>query len=186
MQTELAQRIQVAANGPYLATNARGMYAGLGKPLPVRPQMALCRCGASAMKPVCDGSHARSGFSGGKDPHRVPDRRDSYTGQQVTILDNRGTCQHAGFCTDRLATVFHQAEEPFVTPSGGRMDEIIRAVRDCPSGALSYAIDGSEARHEGDYHGTREPGIEITKDRPYPGSGGIPLVHDPAGAVGRH
>jgi Divergent 4Fe-4S mono-cluster len=40
--------------------------------------------------------------------------------------------------------VFHQGKEPFVTASGGRMDEIIRAVRDCPSGALSYAVDGSE------------------------------------------
>jgi len=35
-------------------------------------------------------------------------------------------------------------QEPFVAPSGGRMDEIIRAVRDCPSGALSYGIDGEE------------------------------------------
>src|SRR5258707_11567812 len=147
MQTELAQRIQVAANGPYLVTNARGMCDWLGKPLPVRPQMALCRCGASAMKPLCDGSHARSGFSGSKDPHRVPDRRDSYTGHQVTILDNRGTCHHAGFCTDRLATVFHQAEEPFVTPSGGRMDEIILAVRHCPVRARINANDRSLGRH---------------------------------------
>ena len=30
------------------------------------------------------------------------------------------------------------------------MDEIIRAVRDCPSGALSYAIDGTEARGQAD------------------------------------
>jgi CDGSH-type Zn-finger protein/truncated hemoglobin YjbI len=186
LQAELAQRIQVAANGPYLVTNARGMYDWLGKPLPVRPQMALCRCGASAMKPLCDGSHARIGFNGSKDSHRVPDRRDSYTGQQVTILDNRGTCQHAGFCTDRLATVFHQAEEPFVTPSGGRMDEIIRAVRDCPSGALSYAMDGSEARHEVDYHSTREPAIEITKDGPYRVTGSIPLVDYRVGDVGRN
>ena len=54
-----------------------------------------------------------------------------------------------------------------MAPSGGRMDEIIRAVRDCPSGALSYAIDGVEARDEVDRHGTREPAIEVTKDGPY-------------------
>ena len=57
------------------------------------------------------------------------------------VLDNRGLCQHSGLCTDRLASVFHLGREPFVSPSGGRMDEIIRAVRDCPSGALSYALD---------------------------------------------
>lgn len=51
------------------------------------------------------------------------------------MLDNRGICQHSGLCTDRLSGVFHARGEPFVTPSGGRLDEIIRAVRDCPSGA---------------------------------------------------
>jgi len=97
-------------------------------------------------------------------------------GQQVTILDNRGTCQHSGYCTDRLATVFHLGEEPFVTPSGGRMDEIIRAVRDCPSGALSYAIDGSEARDQVDYHDQRPAAIEVSKDGPYRVTGRIALL----------
>jgi len=85
----------------------------------------------------------------------------------LTILDNRGICQHSGLCTDRLAMVFRADAEPFVAPSGGRMDEIIRAVRDCPSGALSYAIDRSEAREQVDWGGTREPVIEVTKDGPH-------------------
>jgi CDGSH-type Zn-finger protein/truncated hemoglobin YjbI len=178
LQAEMAGGIQVATNGPYLVTNVKQLRNWLGQSLPVRPQMALCRCGASAMKPLCDGSHARIGFSGAKDPSRVPDHRDSYTGQQVTILDNRGICQHSGYCTDRLANVFHQGEEPFITASGGRMDEIIRAVRDCPSGALSYAVDGAEARDEADYHSTRDPAIEITRDGPYRITGGVPLADD--------
>jgi CDGSH-type Zn-finger protein/truncated hemoglobin YjbI len=176
LQAGLERRIQVAANGPYLVTNARHLYNWLGESLRVLPQMALCRCGESRRKPLCDGSHARVGFSDAKDPHRVPDRRDTYVGQQVTILDNRGTCQHSSLCTDRLATVFRLHEEPFASPSGGRMDEIIRAVRDCPSGALSYAIDGVEARDDVDYHATREPAIEVTKDGPYRTTGGIPLT----------
>jgi hypothetical protein len=56
------------------------------------------------------------------------------------------------------------------------MDEIIRAVRDCPSGALSFGIDGREARAEVDYHGTRETVIEVTRDGPYRVTGGIPLT----------
>ena len=71
---------------------------------------------------------------------------------------------------------FHTGTEPFVTPSGGRMDEIIRAVRDCPSGALSYAIDGAEARQQVDWGGTREPAIAITKAGPYRITGAIPLL----------
>jgi CDGSH-type Zn-finger protein/truncated hemoglobin YjbI len=181
LQSELEPQIQVARNGPYLVTNAGDFYDWLGQPLPVRPQMALCRCGASQIKPFCDGTHAGIGFTDPKDPDRVPDWRHTYVGQQVTILDNRGACQHSGLCTDRLATVFRLREEPFVTPSGGRMDEIIRAVRDCPSGALSYAIDGVEARADVDHHGQRDPTIEVSKDGPYRVVGGMPLV-DPNGA----
>jgi truncated hemoglobin YjbI/CDGSH-type Zn-finger protein len=55
------------------------------------------------------------------------------------------------------------------------MDELIRAVRDCPSGALSYAVDGAEAREQVDWHGEREPAIEVTKDGPYRITGSIPL-----------
>ncbi len=185
LQAGLPVQVQLAPNGPYLVTNAR-VYDWLGEPIAVRPQLALCRCGDSQVKPWCDGTHATIGFTDGKDPNRVADRRDTYVGQQVTVLDNRGTCQHSGFCTDRLATVFHSGTQPFVTASGGRMDEIIRAARDCPSGALSYAVDGHEARADVDYHATREPAIEVSRDGPYRVTGGIPLVDADAGAVARN
>jgi truncated hemoglobin YjbI len=53
------------------------------------------------------------------------------------------------------------------------MDEIIRAVRTCPSGALSYALDGRQARDQVDQE--RPPTIEVSKDGPYRITGGIPL-----------
>jgi CDGSH-type Zn-finger protein/truncated hemoglobin YjbI len=176
MQSTLAAQIRLARNGPYLVTNARHLYDWLGTEISLRPQLALCRCGGSKIKPLCDGTHAAIGFTDDKDPNRVADRRDTYVGQQVTVLDNRGTCQHSGFCTDRIPTVFHTGTEPFVTASGGRMDEIIRAVRDCPSGALSYATDGAEARDDVDWHGTREPAIDVSKNGPYRVTGSAPLV----------
>jgi CDGSH-type Zn-finger protein/truncated hemoglobin YjbI len=174
LQAKLTARIQVALDGPYLVTNAESLSDYLGLPVPTSPQMALCRCGQSNSRPFCDGSHGRVGFSGAKDPKRVSDQRDTYVGQQVTILDNRGICAHSGFCTDRLTSVFHADAEPFVTPSGGRMDEIIRAVRACPSGALSIALDGEEIRDHVDL--SRPPNIELSKDGPYRVTGGIPLV----------
>jgi CDGSH-type Zn-finger protein/truncated hemoglobin YjbI len=176
LQAHLQPSIQVSSRGPYLVTNPHRLVDWLGESASVRPQMALCRCGKSQIKPLCDGTHASIGFKDEKDPARVPDQLRTYVGQQVAILDNRGSCQHSGFCTDRLARVFHSREEPFVTPSGGRMDEIIRAVRDCPSGALSYAIDGVEAREDVDHHGTREQTIEITRDGPYRVTGAIALL----------
>jgi len=175
LQADLEPAIEPAPAGPYLTTNVSELRDWLGCAVPTRPQMALCRCGASSIKPFCDGSHAEVGFDDAKSPDRVADQRDTYIGQQVTIFDNRGICQHSGFCTDRLATVFRAREEPFVHPSGGRMDEIIRAVRDCPSGALGYAVDGVEARDGADHHDLREPAIEITKDGPYRITGAIRL-----------
>ncbi len=139
------------------------------------PQLALCRCGASAVKP-CDGTCHANGFSDAKDPARVPDRRDTYHGQQVTVFDNRGICQHSGYCSDRLPDVFRTDNDPFVAPSGGRMDEIVRAARDCPSGALSYALGGREARAHVDWDGQRPAAIEITADGPYRVTGRIPLA----------
>jgi len=173
LQAGLGCTIQSALNGPYLVTNAETLRNWLGELLPTRPQMALCRCGESANKPFCDGAHARIGFTAQKDSKRVPDRRDTYVGTAITVLDNRGICAHSGFCTDRLNAVFHVGEEPFATPNGARMDEIIRAVRACPSGALSYALGGIEIRDGVDQ--ARPPAIEVSKDGPYRVTGGIPL-----------
>lgn len=174
MQAGLPPQIQSGPDGPYLVTNAEHLVDWLGTPIPTRPQMALCRCGGSAIKPFCDGTHARIGFTANKDPKRVPNRRETYLGQQVKVLDNRGVCAHSGFCTDRLASVFHLGQEPFVTPSGARMDDIVHAVRDCPSGALSYAIGAHEAREQVDQD--REPTIEVSRDGPYRITGGIALL----------
>jgi CDGSH-type Zn-finger protein/truncated hemoglobin YjbI len=184
LQRSVRPVVMTAKNGPYLVTNVPTVRTPLGEPLTVPPQLALCRCGGSSDKPFCDGACAANGFTDDKDPHRVPDRRDSYPGQQLTIFDNRGICQHSGLCTDRLATAFRTDSEPFVAPSGARMDELIRAVRDCPSGALGLAFDGQEdheARRVVDWHGGRQRAIEITQDGPYRVTGGVPLV-DAAGA----
>jgi len=170
LQASLPLGIQSQADGPYLATNVELVLDWLGVRIPSRPQMALCRCGASARKPFCDGTHAEIAFSGAKDPARVPDRLDEYAGQQVTVLDNRGTCAHSGFCTDGLPSVFHVGREPFVSPSGARMDDIIAAVRACPSGALGHSRDGHRAPDP-----ERPAAVEVSKDGPYRVTGGIPL-----------
>ncbi len=178
LQAALPATIHAMRNGPYLATNIPRVVNYLGMPEGRPPQLALCRCGGSSIRPLCDRACTRNGFTDAKDPQRVPDRRDTYQGEQVTIFDNRGICQHSGYCTDRLAAVFRSGQEPFVAPSGGRMDEIIRAVRDCPSGALSYALGGAEARRHVDWDRSRPPAVEVTRDGPYRVTGTIPLSGD--------
>jgi CDGSH-type Zn-finger protein/truncated hemoglobin YjbI/ferredoxin len=174
LMTGLPASVQSAPDGPYLLTNVDRITDWLGVALDPTPQSALCRCGASSIKPWCDGSHAQIGFEDAKSEGRVPDRLDRYQGLGVAIADNRGTCAHSGFCTDRAPTVFRTDEEPFVTPAGGRVDEILRAGRDCPSGALSATIGRSDPVGASDTE--REPAIEVSKDGPYRVTGSIDLL----------
>ena len=66
------------------------------------------------------------------------------------------------------------------------MDEIIRAVRDCPSGALSYAIDNHEARDDVDWHLQRPPAVSVSTDGPYRVTGGVPLIDSGGAPVARN
>lgn len=125
----LPSTIQSAPDGPYLITNVAGLTDYLGVPLAATPQAALCRCGASELKPWCDGSHAQIGFHAVKADDRVADRLDRYQGIGITVGDNRGTCAHSGFCTDRLPSAFRSDQEA-VRRARGRTRR-----RDHPSGA---------------------------------------------------
>ena len=61
--------VRVAADGPlYLHGRVRVNDAG-GQSVVRDTRVALCRCGQSALKPFCDGSHTRAGF---KDAGAVP------------------------------------------------------------------------------------------------------------------
>lgn len=165
-----AQAITPERNGPYLVTHLVTLQNSRGERLPTRPEMALCRCGHSANKPFCDGTHARIGFTSEKLPDRTPDRVDDYVGAEVTIHDNRGICQHAGFCSDQLATVFKLHQEPWIDPNGATKEAIIAQVLACPSGALSCTVDGVLYQ---DLHVA--PAITVSKDGPYRITGGIEL-----------
>jgi CDGSH-type Zn-finger protein len=170
LETAGTVTIEPEPNGPYLVRNMTSLSNSRGQLIDARPRMALCRCGGSAGKPFCDGTHARIGFESKKLDGRTPDRRDSYEGAEVTIHDNRGICQHAGFCTDNLAAVFKLHQDPWINPDGAAGKAIIGQVRQCPSGALSYSVRGLEHRD-----GNRAPGITVSKDGPYRVVGRIEL-----------
>ena len=158
-------------NGPLKVTNCRVLKGSLdGKVYQSSGKVFLCRCGASRNKPFCDGSHTKSGFSDAKDPNAVPDRRDEYVGAGITVFDNRGICSHSAKCTESLKSVFRPGREPWIDLEGVDAAKIAETVSRCPSGALSYSIDGVEHRDE-----ESEPMILVEPNGPYTIVGGADL-----------
>ena len=164
-------------NGPYkLAAPMPRLRRTGGDPLEARPGTALCRCGGSKSKPFCDGTHGTIGFSDRRLADGSLDRRESYAGKRITVHDNRGICSHAGFCTDSLKSVFRMGSEPWIDPEGAAVQEIVATIRKCPSGALSYSIDGVEHRDQ-----EREAAVTVTDHGPYAVTGGVELLGVPFG-----
>ena len=163
--------INPEVNGPYIVAKLTKMTNSKGETLNTRTILALCRCGGSAIKPYCDGTHARIGFNSAKLAERVEDRLDRYEGDGITVRDNRGTCCHFGNCTDKLPSVFHYEGEPFVTARGGTKEQIIDIVNACPSGALGYEVDGEVWQG----HSDAEKEIYVSHNGPYYVRGGIEL-----------
>ncbi len=62
VEPELAVGIAVTPDGPLFVTGGIPLERADGAPFEGRPRVTLCRCGASANKPLCDGSHAAVGF----------------------------------------------------------------------------------------------------------------------------
>ena len=57
-------KVQALKNGPYLVSGNVEIIDSEGKPLPAKQPAALCRCGQSASKPFCDGTHRKVNFQG--------------------------------------------------------------------------------------------------------------------------
>jgi CDGSH-type Zn-finger protein len=170
-------KIAVGNNGPYFvmhdmtALPVPNLRRESGEACATVRGVALCRCGASKNKPFCDGSHGAIGFKGTNTADPAKNKRDTYKGKRITIFDNRAICSHAGHCTDGLKSVFRMNEEPWIHPDGAKVEEIVATIRKCPSGALSYALDGAEARPP-----QREPMITVTADGPCAITGGVELL----------
>ncbi len=166
-------RIAVTPDGPYLVkggvplvrttilTNDAGESVAWeeGERLECGERYALCRCGHSGRKPMCDGSHLDMGFDGtetaGHDSYA--ELSVSIDGPGVRLHDARTLCAEARFC-DRAEGLWNLVE--------ACGDEEKRRLAEeeamlCPSGRY-VMCDESGAESEPEF----EPSIA--------------LVHDPA------
>lgn len=180
-------KIQPLPNGPYYLINdmqpkvVYNLQNFKGEPLSTTVGTALCRCGGSKNKPFCDGTHNVIRFSSANKTLEnddikkivIKDKRRDYPGKEITVHDNRKICSHAAECVNNLSSVFKLGSRPWINPDASKMNDIIDVVRRCPSGALSYSIDGVEYR---DPEEQRNPTVTVLKNGPYHITGGIELI----------
>jgi CDGSH-type Zn-finger protein len=140
--------VQVTKDGPYLVsgnlplvtetigTNSEGESVAWrpGKKFPSQPSVALCRCGHSAKKPYCDGSHGKVAFDGTEVASREPYLKQAGTidGPTMTLTDAESLCAFARFCDPkgRIWNLVGQTDDPKARKV------FIQEAFDCPSGRL--------------------------------------------------
>jgi CDGSH-type Zn-finger protein len=140
--------------------------------LPARVRVALCRCGHSGNKPMCDGSHKREGFSASAPAadSAYDDRSDTYAAPGITVRDDRSICAHAGFCGNKVSNVWGMVGDGS-TAEGAARSQAIAMIERCPSGALTYRFeeDGPDVEEE------LAVQIGVVDDGPLYVTGGIPV-----------
>jgi CDGSH-type Zn-finger protein len=175
-----AARIGVRRNGPYVveggATLVRKAIVSseYGESLawrrdtrvPTDPTFRLCRCGQSANKPFCDGSHARVGFDGTEVASTEPSeaRRERTTSPAITVSDDESLCASAAFCHSRTTDVWEMVARSDDTDV---RFELMHRVASCPSGRLLYELD--QVTQESDL----PVEVGVVKDGPYWVTGGV-------------
>jgi CDGSH-type Zn-finger protein len=147
MADAAARTITVSENGPYLvsgglplsaqsigvdATGNAWFWEPHGE-LEVQGSYALCRCGESADKPFCDGSHAHVGFDGQETASRRPfaEEAELLTGPTMDLADDQPLCAFARFC-DGYGSIWANVEQ-----SGEQARTLVaHQGTHCPSGRL--------------------------------------------------
>lgn len=81
-----------------------------------------------------------------------------YDNGEITVVWQPHKCIHSAICFRRLPSVFDPQKRPWVNIEGADTATIAAQVEKCPSGALSYEIDG-----EKQLPGAREDSVESAK-----------------------
>ena len=65
-----------------------------------------------------------------------------YSNGEVTIVWQNALCTHSANCVRGLANVFNTKASPWINATGATTQEIISQVQKCPSGALTFYMNG--------------------------------------------
>ena len=100
-----------------------------------------------------------------------------YSNGEVTVVWKPELCIHSARCVGNLPEVFKPKDKPWIKPENASSEELMAAIKKCPSGALSYYLnaDGSLKTDSPSEEVTR---VEIVNDGPLLVHGAIEITHD--------
>jgi CDGSH-type Zn-finger protein len=156
MSTMSDVQILITENGPYLVSGAVPLseqtitvdaqgntwdFADTDtQPGGAGERYALCRCGQSARKPFCDGTHTKVGFDGTETASRRSFEEDAghTDGPGLHLDDNRALCAFARICDGhgRIWTTVHDTDDP------EKRAIVEHQASHCPSGRLVVTRHG--------------------------------------------
>ena len=85
-----------------------------------------------------------------------------YSNGEITVVWNPDVCIHSAKCVQNLGKVFNPKARPWINMDAGTSDEIISAVKLCPSGALSIKNAEDETANQSVEEESVPTGTKIT------------------------
>ncbi|MDE2310420.1 MAG: CDGSH iron-sulfur domain-containing protein [Betaproteobacteria bacterium] len=171
-QKTIGAKVQISEDGPYIVSGSLPLSKEIigtnevgesvkweqGQKYPSQEQYALCRCGHSANKPFCDGSHEKVGFNGTETANRQPylDQARMIRGPVMSLTDAESLCAFARFC-DPYGRVWRLVKK---TDDPSAREHFVGETCDCPSGRL-VAWDNETGKPIEPKH---EPSIALIED----------------------
>lgn len=161
-------KVQIVKDGPYIVSGAGDfieetsevrnhiLQAITTKTLKLDGEAHLCRCGGSANKPFCDGTHVKIEFDGTEtaDTTDYVDRAEMFEGEDMDLLDDN-RCSFARFCHRQKGEVWTLTQ---YSGNSENKREAIEGACACPSGRLTAVVDGELVEQK------YKPTISIAQD----------------------
>jgi uncharacterized Fe-S cluster protein YjdI len=72
-----------------------------------------------------------------------------YSNGEVTIIWQPHECIHSGICFRGLGEVFDPRKRPWITLEKSTTEAIVNQIKKCPSGALSFVMEGTTEKLSG-------------------------------------
>lgn len=67
-----------------------------------------------------------------------------YRGEEIDVYYNASLCVHAGNCVRENSAIYEVGRRPWIIADNADVNENIRVVNSCPSGALKYVVKDAE------------------------------------------